>query len=304
MRTSRCRECQFWVNRLDAFCPNCGVALPAAPLKIVERCAAQQTIALLAGCASLALVVSLFSTNRTVGGNVIGCVLLTLSGGCYGVLAWKIRRFERRAANSLAQDERRITQRLIEIAERQANIQALPQALEGTAEPTSAALCATIEQAFAILQTQARQYQLKQWDIALIRWSNTLRPLLDAWNELTPELCRQYLHALPPLAERGAELFRQRQALMPAADDETEEPAELSQALNAIRKLSDTLQAKQVALTIQGIGVMDDTFCGADSAIEELMIFNALADLHQFSSSFQALEAAYCLVKRDVTSAD
>lgn len=225
-----------------------------------------------------------------------------LSGGglYYGIMAWKTAQFARIAARSLNQDEAVIDQRLAEIQRRQAYIQHVLQSFENSDAQTSPLLTATLQQALTTLQTQYRQYQLKRWEVALIRWSNRLRPLIEIWEQATYDQCQVYHQEFTQIARRGNELLQQWQQFMHGIVATTSGHIPLQQALTTIQKIQQALQARQVALTVQGISQSDDGWIAGlspEHAFDDLTIFNTLADLHEFSTSFQTLEDTYRRLK-------
>jgi hypothetical protein len=302
MKHIPCRQCQFWVNRRDVYCPNCGSAQPATPQSRADWYAGQQTLALLAICMCLALAVGIASTKATVARIVLSGFVVFGGGLYYGIMSWKTARLERVASASLRQKETVITQRLAEIPVRQQNLETLLQPTIADNDPApSETLVATINQAIAALHAQHRQYRLKLWEIAVIRWSNTLRPLIEGWEQLTPEGCHAYLQEFSHIAERGQELLQEWHGIVNGAAREKSGHAPLEQALTAIQKLRKALQSRQVALAVQGISQFEDAsgFFSTAEMLDELAIFNTLTDLHQFSSGFQALEEAYCRLKSE-----
>jgi hypothetical protein len=303
MKYKHCRQCHFWVKAREPYCPNCGVVKPAVTSQHVEWWTAQQSVALIAGCLSVAIVVSIIRAHTTPFGYAIGGIVIMSSLMYYGIVFWKTKQFSSNSSTFLTRDEALIHQRLEEIETRRQRIYGLLQhiGIDGKSG-ASAPLIETLKQALTTLQIQYSQYRAKLWDIALLRWSNMLRPVVEDWNQVTYEQCQVGLQELTQISDRGSALLQHWKSVASDALAEKQCIARLQEALAAIQKLQEAMQAKQIALTVQGISRFDDEtdmlLSRADS-LGELAIFTTLSDLRLFSSSFQELEDEYFRLKSE-----
>ncbi len=304
MSFAQCRQCRLWVNRQEAFCPNCGIATPATTQTEVEWYAGQHLTALLAVCISLAIAVSIIRANSTLFGYGLGGTVILLSLAYYRVISWKIKQFSKISPMSLYQDESTIQQRLRELETRQTRIHDLLQ--RGVSEKTSLSqafpLVETLKHALITLRIQHGQYRAKLWEIMLIRWSNRLKPLIENWQHTTYEQCQTYLQILSEMDEKGKALLQEWKTLSMRTEDENQSITHLQQALETIQELQQAVHAKQIAVTVQGISRFDDgghMHVSRENTLAELEMFNSFSDVRVFSSSFQELEEEYFRLKSE-----
>ena len=217
----------------------------------------------------------------------------------------------RKAGRSLRQDEETIQQRLADIAGREKRIGEMRKKVseESSAEPKVnfegrwQKVSAALDSAHAILSRQRERYHAKLWDIALVRWQNTLEPLAADWEALTHETCNHRLRLLEAARERGQTFLAEWEGI-----DLTEMPegaqsvARLKQALETCEQLREALIVQQAALAVKGIAPMDDALQPALAPLEALQtldVFNARAAIGEFSSAFGELEAEYARLRSE-----
>jgi hypothetical protein len=303
MKYTHCRQCHFWVKAREAYCPNCGVAKPATTSQHMERWAAQQSVALMVGCLSVAIAVSIIRARTTPFGYAVGGIVIMMSLMYYGVVSWKTKHFLTTSSTSLIRDETIVHQRLEEIEARQQRIHSLLKRINSEENPESSIpLVEILNQALATLHVQYSQYRAKLWEIALIRWSNLLRPVVEDWQHITYDQCQAYLQEFTHIYENGNAFLHQWKTAESVSASEKQCIARLQQALVVIRKLREAIQAKQIALTVQGISRFDagtSPLSSKEDSFEELVIFSTLSDFHLFSSSFQELEKEYFRLKSE-----
>jgi hypothetical protein len=214
----------------------------------------------------------------------------------------------RRPVRSLRQDEETIQQRLADIAAREKRlaearqrvVQEVGQEAHGERwEKVNAAL----DSAAIILARQRERYHAKLWEIALVRWQNTLEPLAADWEALTHETVNHRLRLLEAARERGEDFLKEW-----AGVDLTELPEgarcvqRLRQALETCEKLREALIVQQAALAVKGIAPMDEALqptLAPSEAMKSLDVFNARAAIGEFSSAFGELEAEYARLRSE-----
>src|SRR5262249_22820019 len=117
-----------------------------------------------------------------------------------------------------------------------------------------------LDSAAAILARQRERYHAKLWEIALVRWQNTLEPLAADWDSLTHEAVNHRLRLLEAARDRGQAYLNEWEGV-----DLTELPEaqrcvlRLKQALESCDKLREALIVQQAALAVKGIAPMDES---------------------------------------------
>lgn len=292
MKPVQCRQCHFWVDARDKHCPNCGIASPAISQKTVEWYANQHLIALVIGCGSLAIGMSIIRAIGAFSGYFLGGLVMLISLAYYGFVLWKTRQFGQTSPNSLHRSETLVQERLRELATRQTRIYDMLQGNdpEKTFSSHPLPLLETLQQALTTLQVQQDHYRAKLWEIALLRWQNRLKPLIEDWQSLTYEQCQIYLNMLTEMEVNGQALLHEYKTLSRATAAEKESLARWEQTLEKIQEMRQALQAKQIAVTVKGISRFDN---------EIPIVFNDLADAWEFSASLQELEEEYFRLKSE-----
>ncbi|HTE19460.1 MAG TPA: hypothetical protein VK689_13910, partial [Armatimonadota bacterium] len=141
------------------------------------------------------------------------------------------------------------------------------------------------------------QYRLKLFDIELARWMNRVEPLASNLDELSYEGCEHCLKALGKATRRGRKLLHDwDESGLEEAQGGGASGARLRSALAAcdeLRKGVIARQARTVVATVRPLGdeALPDSPCAAlDSRFE---VFNARAELGQFTASLRELEAEH-----------
>ncbi|MBC8101972.1 MAG: hypothetical protein H7Z41_05230 [Cytophagales bacterium] len=325
MKYKRCCACDFWVTAADVRCPNCGIQEPR-----VDRAMTSQ------GGDTLALETPMTDGTRAAFGGFIGAIiggfLMDGMGVAVGVAVgvslgvllgadreWssapaiaQLQNAARRQTASLRQDEETIQQRLTDIASREKRLtdaRAKVSVEIGNAPAVTDErdrwhrVHAALDSAGVILARQRERYHAKLWEIALVRWQNTLEPLAADWDALTHESCNHRLRLLEAAVDRGETYLKEWEGV-----DLTDLPEgqrcvdRLRQALAACAQLREALIVQQAALAVKGIAPMDEAlhpaFGPADS-LRSLDLFNARAALGEFSSAFGELEAEYARLRSE-----
>lgn len=216
-----------------------------------------------------------------------------------------------KAGRSLRQDEETIQQRLADIAGREKRIGEMRQKVskEAQIEPTAEfsdrwqKVSYALDSAHTILSRQRERYHAKLWEIALVRWQNTLEPLAADWETLTHETCNHRLRLLEAARDRGQAFLSEWEGI-----DLTDMPegarcvSRLKQALETCEQLREALIVQQAALAVKGIAPMDEALQPAlvpSEALRSLDVFNARAAIGEFSSAFGELEAEYARLRSE-----
>ena len=317
MKYKRCCACDFWVTNSDSRCPNCGIQDPRA-----DRPGS--------GSDTLTMETPMTDGTRAAFGGFIGAVIGgflmegmgvavgVAVGVSLGVLLGADREWTtpdpfagmgRRPVASLRQSEETIQHRLADIAGREKRlfemrhkIAAEMAAGEETSERWGKVRFA-LDSAATILSRSREKYHAKLWEIALVRWQNTLEPLAADWETLTHESCNYRLRQLEHSRDRGESFLREWEGV-----DLTDLPEgarcveRLRQALDTCDKLREALIVQQAAIAVKGIAPMDDALHPSllpSEGLKSLDIFNARAAIGEFSSAFGELEAEYARLRSE-----
>ena len=311
MKYKRCCACDFWVTQADSRCPNCGIQEPR-----VER------------TESIPLETPMTDGTRAAFGGFIGAViggfLMDGMGVAVGVAVgvslgvllgadreWSppdLASLTRKPLRSLRQDEETIQQRLADIANREKRLFEMRQKIaqeaeQGTESERWVQVRAALDSAAQILSRQRERYHAKLWEIALVRWQNTLEPLAADWETLTHESCNHRLRLLEAARDRGQQYLSDWEGV-----DLTDLPEgqrcvrRLRDALATCDKLREALIVQQAALAVKGIAPLDEMLQPAlmpSETLKSLDIFNARAAIGEFSSAFGELEAEYARLRSE-----
>ena len=324
MKYKRCCACDYFVTSADRRCPNCGIADPRneRPDRGVPEIVAQGD--------TLTMETPMTDGARAAFGGFIGAViggfLMAGMGVAVGVAVgvslgvllgadkeWtppELSQLAKRVIECLRHDEETIRQRLSDISQREKRLEEARQQV--TQQPTGDAATEerwqkvkqAIDSAGGILSKQRDRYHAKLWEIALVRWQNTLEPLAADWDSLTHEACNQRLRQLERLRAQGQQYLDDWEGVDLTDLPEARRCLErLRSALESCDQLREALIVEQARLAVQGIAPVDDALTVAtgtsSTALNALDVFNARAALGEFQSAFDELDAEYNRLKSE-----
>jgi len=316
MKYKRCSACDFWVTAAEKRCPNCGIADPMA-----ERPASAANDALL-------MEPPLTDGARAAFGGFVGAViggfLMQGMGVAVGVAVgvslgvllgadreWNLSEvpapLHRRGAHSLCRDEDIIKERLSDIAIRERRLDETLRTVDaeqGSLDPERLLKVRhALDSARAILGRQRERYHAKLWEIALVRWQNTLEPIAADWDRITHDECGHRLRQLDIARNKGRAYLTEWQDVDLSDLPDAERCVDrLRQALATCDMLREELIIQQAALAVRGIAPMEDglhTGLGAGDKFRNLDIFNARASIGEFSAAFSELESEYSRLRSE-----
>ena len=206
---------------------------------------------------------------------------------------------------SLAYKQELINQRLAELRDRQRKLKfVLERAKQNTGEKWNA-LIETLNSTACILQTQQARYSLKQSEIELVRWQNSLAPMLYDAEDLSYEQIDGRLKQLERARFAGKqwlEEFRAHSAPLGETIEVKHLRERATDLMVSINTLHESYVARQAADALKGITVFDDTAI-ADSPSERLLhasdAFNIQVAITDFSESFDELESEYARLQSE-----
>lgn len=304
----------------DKKCPNCGILEPRVDrvdTLTMETPMTDGTRAAFGGFIGAILGGFLMDGMGVAVGVAVGVSLGVLLGAdkewapeaTAGVGALAAQQQGRRASSaaitSLRQDEETIQQRLTDIAAREKRLAEVRQKVEqeGRDGERWNKVFAALDSAAASLARQRERYHAKLWEIALVRWQNTLEPLAADWEGLTHDECNHRLRLLQSAKERGETFLKDWEGV-----DLTDMPEgqrcvdRLRAALATCEKLREALIVQQAALAVKGIAPMDEALqptMTPTETLKSLDVFNARAAIGEFSSAFSELEAEYARLRSE-----
>lgn len=328
MTYKQCRNCDFWVTRQDKHCPNCGVVEPRAgglmldpipdgdPAGLVENPPATEAARALVG----GVLGAIFGASIVGGGpgvavgvalGVVAGVNMDMMFGFPFPADQSARRFlgSTVPTSCLRQDEQTIQQRLEAITAREKQLGEARQRVlaEGEAGQWQT-VRVTLESASQILRRQRERYRAKLWEIALVRWQNTLEPLTSDWDDLSHEECNRRLQTVASARTRGEAFLREwEQADLTATPEGQDRISRLRAALDTCEQLRQALVVQQAALAVRGIAPVDEAMqpvLSPGASLKQLDLFNARAAIGEFSSAFGELEAEYARLQSEEEMAE
>lgn len=244
-----------------------------------------------------------------LGGNLVKSVFIgALFGAAVGVgkfllQAARQRKFskslQRRSQNNLRKSELAINQRLDEMAMREKRIHVTLQEIKNTATPSQKILD-TFRSSLSAIQIQRDRYIVKLWEITLIRWYNTLKPLTEHVSTLTYDMCDARVKNMAEIISKGSEMLQswQKKPTLTGAQQTCIE--RLQKALETCKQVHQDLLSHKAALAVQGLSPLDEYVQSTPAvlkSLDDLDAFNVLPDLGEFTSGFAALEEEYFRLK-------
>jgi hypothetical protein len=310
MKYKRCCACDFWVTNADNRCPNCGIQDPRSDRPdslTMDTPMTDGTRAAFGGFIGAIIGGFLMDGMGVAVGVAVGVSLGVLLGADREWQTPDFGSFGRRPLRSLRQDEETAQQRLAEIAAREKRLHEVRHHIatqEKNGSPDQwERVHAALDSAAAMLTRQRERYHAKLWEIALVRWQNTLEPLAADWETLTHETVNHRLRLLEAAQDRGEHFLREWEGVDLSELPEAARCVQrLRQALETCAKLREALIVQQAALAVKGIAPMEDALqpgLSPTEALKSLDVFNARAAIGEFNSAFGELEAEYSRLRSE-----
>lgn len=311
MKYKRCCACDFWVTSSDARCPNCGIPEPRSDRSdtlTMETPMTDGTRAAFGGFIGAIIGGLLMDGMGVAVGVAVGVSLGVLLGADREWGTPDLGGLGRRATRSLRQDEETIQQRLSDIAMREKRLGESRQKVKEVAAQFGETdkfqkVLSALDSAAVMLARQRERYHAKLWEIALVRWQNTLEPLAADWETLTHETVNHRLRLLEVARERGELYLREWEGVDLSDLPEAARCVDrLRQALASCDKLREALIVQQAALAVKGIAPMEEALQPSltpTEALRTLDVFNARAAIGEFNSAFGELEAEYARLRSE-----
>lgn len=305
-----CRDCGFQVLvQPTTFCPNCGIYEPFIPKEVVEKIDAftdPQGCVLLASMGVGALAGGYWGAVWWGGWGAVGLILgmPVISFLVFAIVLglWNDRKkvpFQQKAPEFLKKDEELVTQRLQELDEQEKGIAtARTQIEQETATSGWTEVAVALEEAAETIPEKRRQYKVKLWAIALVRWHNTLEPLREDWDTMTAPECNRRIEAARAARAKGEALLQdwEAQTDMLEVSEAQITLARLRDTLTACNQLLQALVAKQAILALKD---GDNNFRLSVGSLPESILpdaidlFNARVAINEFSMTLKELESEH-----------
>lgn len=307
MKYKRCVGCDFWVTGSDKRCPNCGLQDPRAERSdtlTMEAPMTDGTRAAFGGFIGAVIGGFLMDGMGVAVGVAVGVSLGVLLGSDR---EWSPPGFPlpgRRVIDSLRQDEETIQQRLADIDARERRLAEVRAQIPSDASSAERwqKVRQAIDSATIHFARQRDRYHAKLWEIALVRWQNSLEPLAADWEALDHETCGQRLRQLEVAQAKGAQYLADWEGIDSDLPEAQRCIDRLRRALEACDELREALIVQQAALAVKGIAPVDEALSPSLAPLEALQqmdAFNARVALGEFSKAFDELEAEYSRLRSE-----
>lgn len=314
-----CQDCGFWVKQNDTYCLNCHAIIPhnTEHLTLIAR---------IIGIISFLFCLIRFTGDSFYKSNflfnffdLIPILAISLFVGWIGLVAgaitggivWKLKLMIfmrlRSSGNdisqtfSLKESEEIIKKRLSEL-------QAYKQRVEETwlevskrkstndLQLSSQVLYSAIE----VLQGEYKKYQVRLWQIEILRWQNSLEPMLLI-QVLTYEDLQNHISNLQSKEKEGVFILKNwnEQKSLIAMSDGIDVTLHLKQILKILEKQIEKLLVKQTKLVVQSISPIEAAFSFPNTVIYQLDFPNSRHAIGEFSSDLNSLENEYLRLKHE-----
>ena len=298
-----CSHCGFWLMPAQIYCPNCNQSRSFSwafiPFKVLVFSAGTLGIITLFHQLEIALTWANLGIGLGEGLAVTGSLWGAVWFSSDRFLGWSI--LPQRPISCLQKDETTIHDRLRYLQHRQEPIeQVRHRATKILDSQRRNTILAALDHALGILQTHHDRYQIKLWEIALLRWYNQVQLILTS----VPILDEQNIDILEQILEAGQQLLEDwgrselsdRSVGYYAID-------RLQGALRGCDQIYQDLIALQASAVIQGIShfeVDPQRSLQTPEAEDFLEIFSVLPSVSEFSLGFQALEQEYLRLQSEL----
>lgn len=312
-----CRECGFWTRAGETYCPNCGIITPLWKIPSVNWPIPKQSM-LVGGGMYFLIKGTLMLWQRTGGGllgNLWDLIYGSLLAGLFFGVATSTVKFlwnrvkqqrytqtlQRRSASSLKASADAIDQRLEEMRIREKRIRETLQDIgEASATEQAQKSIDTLQRSLGALQIQRDRYTAKSWEIKLIRWYNTLKPLTEHIETLTYEKCANRINRLTDVIRDGTAMLASWKAKANLTRPQQQCIIRLRKALDTCGQVHHDLLSYKAALAVQEVSPLAENVQSEPAVItslEELDVFSVLPDIGEFTAGVKALDAEYFRLK-------
>lgn len=325
-----CAHCGFWLSPKQVYCPNCNQSQPFSlaflPFKLLLFSTGTLGIFTLFHQLEMGLTWASLGVGLGEGLGVTGGLLGSIWLGSKQWLGWSI--LPPKPQSGLQQEEARIYDRLQYLQDRQDPIDQVRQRAPHIRDlQRRQTILQALDHAVDLLQNQVDQYQVKLWEIALLRWHNKIQPLLSAptfqpaldrkgflyrlhrlrsrfWKEspsTTPAEVASALETLEEILTTGqALLVDWEHRSLNDRSEGVELRKRLEKALNSSDRLYQDLVALQTSIVLKGLSHFErdthfnsSTYEGIQDTEAILEAFGELPSVSDFFQGFDALENEY-----------
>lgn len=317
----QCRtwDCGHFVSAREAVCPNCGADNPALAARpglrdaLAERLDSQGftlTAMFLAMFVAILLAALALGDTKTLALVVAPAAFVSM------LVAWGALRLMRKLLDSfsaaraptppglLRQSEQTIMQRLVEMKQREQQIEAVLARTGREGGGRLAGVREALGHARQTLALQHARYGLKLVEIEAARWQNKLAPLIYNLDELNFEQNENRLRAVEAARKEGGLIRSKAAKYRPAlgATGEVEDfERRVDETLQSCEKIHEALVGRQAELALRGLSPLQDALHDAGQLTPPttggIDVFNIQVSITDFSSSFDELEAEYRRVR-------
>jgi hypothetical protein len=299
---SKCVQCDFYVGKIDEFCPNCGHAISFENPTLWKE---NEAAFLLIGLSTILISIILSLVNKHWQDDIIAIIVTSFIVSV--AISWlynsdrkskqNFQITERSYRRSLNHKEVTIEKRIEELINRKNKISSVLYQIGNEPSENLQPVQHKLNSAKEILETQSARYKLQKEKINLVRLQNRVSPYL------------LYLHSLDELqTEEGIFIsdntIREVDELHESISDNFPKKVEIERA-NFLKNLDETsesceklweaLLSKQALFALKDVQPINEigNILHAEELAHASETFNLQTKLTDFSESFDELEAEY-----------
>jgi len=288
----KCRkpECTFFVRKEDKTCPNCGTPRPFAPNPTGCGCALLGLTLIVAPLLLPSLGFTAASP-RTLGEIAIALICIL------GINKIRVMAKNPISDTCLNKFEDTIEERISHLEEKRNDLFAVQGRLINEDDKKWLEARTIVAQRLNVVAKQISIYRLKELEIKILRWQNSLKPSIDSLNfdEITQT------EAEVGIKEIDGYISGARHYIKQISDFEESEERESAiksteEFINTCNVLRDRLIAREAVVAIQGTGTLQDALNPVvlpNSLLNDHYRFMTEASFKDFSDSFKQLEIEY-----------
>ena len=275
--------CKFWVEPNDLFCPNCGLTVPKTALSRFFQNIRRNPLGCLMSISVVLIALPLLIQIPPALAMVLSGIIITLS--LIRGRKSKKKKIEARHFDNLCKKEKRIGKNIEKLHKKKMKFSRNIKAIEKRQGRGLLPIKSKLEKGIEILEYQTKQAEIGLWQIELLRWANTLKPVTSKYYEISTEKeCVNLLKQLKKIKRIGSKIqtkWNKRKDLLALEKGEKQIGA-LEQTVHSCEALIEELMAKQADFDIKSISDMNFLSDFQDNtAIGKMFTMMAMAEMQE-----------------------
>jgi hypothetical protein len=299
---SKCVQCDFYLGKIDEFCPNCGYLIPAEDPTFWKE---HERTFLFIILSTILVSVLLSFVNSHWQDDIIPIIITAFVVSF--AMSWLYNsdkkskedsqiteRFYRRSLNY---KEVTIEKRIEELINRKNKISSVLHHIGSEPSENLQPVRDKLLSAQKILETQSARYKLKTEKIKLVRFQNKVSPYLLNLNDLDEAETNEGIFVSDNTIRELDELFESLSDNLPekVEVERADFLKNLDETSQSCEKLWEALLSKQALFALKDVQPTNEIgqILHAEELAHATETFNLQAKLTDFSESFDELEAEY-----------